>query len=380
MSGAVIPYGHQSINDDDINAVIEVLKGDWLTMGPAVERFERAVADYVGVRHAVSFANGTAALHGAMFVAGVSPGDCVLTPPLTFAATGNAAIYCGGRPVFADISPDTLCLCPKASAEAMERADSPIRVIAPVSFAGYPADIAELSEVAKKYGSLVIEDASHALGAKRGSRRVGADADMTVFSFHPVKHITTAEGGMVVTDSSEFTVRLRRFRSHGIVKSPGEFTRPYAGPWDNDMIGLGFNYRLTDVACALGTSQMKRLDAFIARRREIAALYRKLLADAPGVRLPPEHPSHVYHLFPVHVGPEVRRAVFERLREGGIGVQVHYVPLHLHSYYRENFGTRPGDCPNAEAFSAGEISLPIFPDLADDDVRYVAERLKEAIF
>ena len=239
--------------------------------------------------------------------------------------------------------------------------------------------MAAFKELADRHGAVLIEDAAHALGASRGSRRVGFEADMTTFSFHPVKHITTGEGGMVVTNSDEYAQRLKRFRNHGIVKFPEKIGREYDGPWDNDMTGLGYNYRLPDVCCALGTSQMKRLGTFVARRREIASMYRKLLSDAPGVTLPPDHPGHSYHLFAIQVEPQARRSVFEYLRESGIGVQVHYVPLHLHSYYRQNFGTREGDCPAAEEFSARAMSLPIYQGLPDDGVRYVAEKVKEAI-
>ena len=373
----IYPYGHQSISGDDIEAVVKVLKGDWLTQGPAVSEFERTVADYAGAVHAVAFSNGTAALHGAMCAAGIKEGDAALVPPITFASTGNSAIYCGGRPVFADISSDTLCMSPDCAARALESSGCPVRVIAPVSYAGYQVDMKPFRALANKNRAVLIEDAAHALGAARNGRRVGRDADMTVLSFHPVKHVTTAEGGMVLTDSDEYAARLRRFRNHGIVKSPGEFVREYDGPWDNDMIDLGYNYRLPDVLCALGTSQMKRLGAFLARRREIARLYREALSGIDEITLPPDCPGHAYHLFPIQVKPERRRAVFESLRAAGIAVQVHYVPLHLHTYYRKNFGTKEGDCPAAEAFSKREISLPIYFDLPDEGVKYVADRLKE---
>jgi UDP-4-amino-4,6-dideoxy-N-acetyl-beta-L-altrosamine transaminase len=377
LSGKNLPYGRQSINEDDISAVTEVLRGDWLTTGPAVQNFESAVADYAGASYAVSFSSGTAALHGAMHAAGVTRGDLVLAPPMTFAATTNSAIYCGARPLFADISADSLCLDPALAKEACENAASPVKVIIPVSYAGYPVDLKPFRELASAIGAVLIEDAAHALGAERGNLKVGAEADMTVLSFHPVKHITTAEGGMVLTNNERFAKRMKLFRSHGIVKSPQEFTRPYDGPWDNDMIGIGYNYRLSDVASALGLSQMKRLGAFVARRREIASLYRKALSGECGLslKLPPDCPGHSYHLFPVWVRPDIRKRVFESLRQNGIGVQVHYVPVHLHTYYRENFGFKPGDFPRAEEFSSGEISLPIYPDMDDKDVMYVTEKL-----
>ncbi|MDR1508970.1 MAG: UDP-4-amino-4,6-dideoxy-N-acetyl-beta-L-altrosamine transaminase [Synergistaceae bacterium] len=377
--GVIYPYGHQSINRDDIASVEEVLKSGWLTMGPAVEIFERAVADYTGAAHAVSFSSGTAALHAAMHAAGVSPGDAVLAPPITFAATGNSAIYCGGRPIFADISPGTLCMCPESTAKKLAETEYPVRVIVPVSFAGYPAAMEPFRRLADKYGAALIEDAAHALGASRGACRVGTEADLTVFSFHPVKHITTAEGGMVVTGSAEYAEKLRRFRSHGIVKSPVEGSGEYDGPWYNDMIELGYNYRLPDILCALGTSQMKRIGGFLARRREIASAYRELFAGESKIKLPPDHPGHAYHLFVIQVNRTIRRVVFESLRASGIGVQVHYVPVHLHSFYRKNFGTREGDYPISEAYSSGAISLPIYPDLPDEGIEYVADEVIKAV-
>jgi UDP-4-amino-4,6-dideoxy-N-acetyl-beta-L-altrosamine transaminase len=381
VPGKYLPYGHQSINEDDIRAVLDVLKGEWLTTGPAVESFEAAVAEYAGASYAVSFSSGTAALHGAMHAAGVSPGDCVLVPPLTFAATSNAAVYCGARPLFADISEGSLCLDPLLSEDVCQNAGAPVRALAPVSYAGYPVDLKPFRELASRAGAVLIEDAAHALGASRGEAKVGSEADMTVFSFHPVKHITTAEGGMVVTNSKRFADRMRLFRAHGITKSPGDFVRPYEGPWDNDMTGIGYNYRLSDVASALGQSQLKRIRRFVGRRREIATLYREALAGegAKDIKLPPDHPGHSYHLFPVWVRPGIRRPVFESLRENGIGVQVHYVPVHLHTYYRERFGFSPGDFPKAEAFSAGEISLPVYTDMEDGDVLFVARTLVGAV-
>ena len=376
MSDKFLPYGHQSINEDDIKAVVDVLRSDWLTMGPSVESFERSVADYVGAKFAVSFSSGTSALHGAMNAAGVACGDAVIVPPLTFAATSNSVLYCGGTPLFADISPETLCLDPDAAESVCRATSMPVKVIAPVSFAGYPADIDAFRSLADETGAVIIEDACHALGAERGARRVGQEADMTVFSFHPVKHITTAEGGMVVTDSEEYAKSLRRFRSHGITKDERDFVRPYEGPWDNDMLELGYNYRLSDIASALGESQMKRLDSFVARRREIAALYMSELAGLHGAALPPNHPGHSWHLFPILVSAERRREVFDTFRAAGIGVQVHYVPVHLHTYYRENLSCREGEFPNSEKISAGEISLPIFPDMTDDDVMRVVRVLR----
>ncbi|GHV38350.1 UDP-4-amino-4,6-dideoxy-N-acetyl-beta-L-altrosamine transaminase [Synergistales bacterium] len=374
-----LPYGRQSISEEDINAVVDILRGDWLTMGPTVERFENMFAGYIGAAHAVSFSSGTAALHAAMHVAGVSSKDNAIVPSFTFAATANSVVYCGGKPIFADMSRDTLCLDPESASVAAQKAGGPVKVIAPVSYAGYPADIGEFKKIAARHGALVVEDASHALGAARGDNKVGVEADMTVFSFHPVKHITTAEGGMVTTNSSDFAKHLKLFRSHGLVRDKKDFVRPYEGAWDNDIIEIGYNYRLNEISCALGESQMKRLPSFVARRREIASLYREKLSSISGLSLPPDHPGHSYHIFAIWVANGRRNEVFEFLRQSGIGVQVHYVPVHLHTYYRQKFGCKEGDFPVTENFSAGQLSIPMFPDMTDDHVNFVAEKIKESL-
>jgi UDP-4-amino-4,6-dideoxy-N-acetyl-beta-L-altrosamine transaminase len=373
---AFLPYGHQWIDEEDIRAVVEVLRGDWLTQGPAVERFEGAMAERLGVRHAVAFANGTAALHGAYHVAGVGPGDEVLTSPMTFAATANGALYAGGTPVFADIDPSTLCLSP---ARAEERLTARTRVIAPVSFAGYPAPIAEFRRLADRVGALVVEDACHALGGEREGVPVGREADLTAFSFHPVKHITTGEGGLVTTQDDGLASRLRLFRAHGITKDPGGMTREPDGPWYTEMIDLGYNYRLSDLQCALGASQLRRLDGFLARRRELARRYDERFARVEGVRIPPAHPGHAYHLYVIQVEPSLRRPLFERLRERGLGVMVHYPLVPLHPYYRRRFGYAPGDFPEAEAYYAGAISLPLFPQMDEGDLDRVVREVQEGL-
>jgi UDP-4-amino-4,6-dideoxy-N-acetyl-beta-L-altrosamine transaminase len=371
-----IPYGHQTIDDEDIQAVISVLKGDWLTQGPLVSQFEEAIAEYVGVRYAVSFANGTAALHGAYYAAGLQDGDEVITSPITFAATSNAAVYLGGSPVFADISPDTYCIDLEA---VSQRITSKTKVIAPVSYAGFPVDIHRLRAIADETGAIIIEDGCHALGATRDGRKVGSEADMTVFSFHPVKHITTGEGGMVVTDNPLFAERLRLFRSHGITKDEAKMERQSQGPWYAEMIDLGYNYRLTDLQSALGFSQLKKLDRFLEKRRSIAQRYNAALATVENIKRPPSHPGHAYHLYPLWVEPSRRKHVFEFLREHNIGAQVHYIPVYLHPYYMNTFGFKSGECPCAEHFYAGEISLPIFPALAEHNVEYVCDKVKEAV-
>lgn len=368
-------YGHQSIDESDIAAVVAALKGEWLTQGPLVDEFEERVAGYVGVPHAVAFSSGTAALHGAMYAAGVESGDVVLTSPLTFAATANSVLYVKGVPVFLDIDPKTYCLDPERVARFC-REKNP-KVIAPVSFAGYPVDMKAFRQIADGCNAVIVEDACHALGAERNGVKVGIEADMTALSFHPVKHVTTGEGGMVLTKSSVFAEKLRLFRSHGIAKNPAMMTREPDGPWYTEMLELGYNYRLTDIQCALGLSQMKRLDASIARRREIATRYDDAFRDNEALSTPPSHPGHAYHLYPLWVSPELRKRVFEGLRDADIGVQVHYLPVPLHPYYRRTFDYKAGDFPNAERIYAGEISLPMYPDLNDEDVsRVIREVLR----
>lgn len=371
----VLSYGRQWIDDDDINAVVKVLKGDWLTMGPTVEEFEKALADYAGVKHAVAFANGTAALHGAMAAAELGNGDHVLTTAMTFMATSNAALYVGAEPVFADIDPNTLCLDPAKAEEKLR--GTPCQVIAPVSFAGYPFDIRPFRVLAERYGAVLIEDASHAWGGSRDGRKIGHDADMTTLSFHPVKHITTAEGGAVLTQDDEYARRLRLFRNHGLVRDAAHFKDTPDGPWHSEMQTLGYNYRLSEIGCALGLSQMKRLDGFVARRREIAALYREKLDGVPGLTLPADKEGHAYHLFPIQVGEDQRRPLFEHLREHDIRLQVHYRPVPLHPYYRERFGYKDGDFPEAERYYRRAISLPIFPLMEDEDACRVASCIRE---
>ena len=354
----MISYGRQSISDDDVAAVVETLRGDWLTQGPVVERFEQAVAEYVGAKHAVSFSNGTAALHGAVAAANIGRGEHVVTSPLTFMASANAARYVGAIPELVDISLATLNI-------AVENVPSDKAVI-PVHFAGLPVELDRLN----KGDRIVIEDAAHALGAMTPYGPVGncAHSDMTCFSFHPVKPITTAEGGMVTTNNDDFAKRLKEFRSHGIVR------RPDIDPWYYSIDELGFNYRLTDLQSALGISQLSKIDSFIKRRNEIAFRYRELLKDSP-VELPPEAPEgylHGYHLFVVQV--ENRRTVFDALRSAGIGVQVHYVPVHHHQI-SSDIEFSADDFQNCDRYYARAISLPIFPDLTDDEQDVVVSTL-----
>lgn len=369
-----IPYGHQSVDDEDIQAVVKVLKGDWLTQGPMVDAFEKAVARYVGIEHAVSFSSGTAALHAAYFAAGIGPGDEIVTTPFTFVATANAALYLGAKPVFADISPETLCLDP---IQAAKKVSDRTKAIVPVSYAGYPVDIKAFRE--KAPCSPIIEDASHAFGGERNGVKVGKEADMTVFSFHPVKHITTGEGGMVVTDNNVYADRLRLFRSHGITKDPHLLLRKDEGPWYYEMQELGYNYRLTDLQCALGLSQLGKIDQFVKKRREIAAIYDAAFSDLEGVEIPPRHPGHAYHLYPLRVNSSIRKRFFEDLRAQGIGVQVHYIPVHWQPYYRDKTFAAKESYPTTERTYLGEVSLPMFPNLSEESQEVVITKVKECL-
>ncbi len=369
-------YGRQYIDDGDIAAVAAVLRGDWLTQGPAVDEFEQKFADYVGAAHAVAFANGTAAIHGAYYAAGVESGDEVVTSAMTFAATGNAALYLGGVPRFGDIDPDTLCLDPL---EARKKISSRTKVIAPVSYAGFPVDLAPFMELADSCGAVVVEDACHALGGTRNGVRVGKEAHLTAFSFHPVKHITTAEGGMVTTDSDEFARRMRLFRTHGIEKAPDRMKDAPDGPWATEMQVLGFNYRLSELHAALGSSQMRKLDRFVARRREIASLYDRAFDGTPAILTPPRCEGHAYHLYPLRFRAEDRARAFAELGKRGVHGMVHYLPVPLHPYYRDRFGYKRGDFPHAEELYAREVSMPLFYGLSDEDVASVVDAVLAVI-
>ncbi|HME35371.1 MAG TPA: UDP-4-amino-4,6-dideoxy-N-acetyl-beta-L-altrosamine transaminase [Candidatus Sulfotelmatobacter sp.] len=375
-----LPYGRQSVDEADIQAVVEVLRSDWLTTGPKVAEFEEAFAARVGAAHAVSFSSGTAALHAAAFAAGLKCGDEAITTPMTFAATANCVLYQGATPVFADVRRDTLNLDP----EQIEKKISPrTRAILPVDYAGHPAELTPILEIARRHGLTVIEDACHALGAEYGGRRVGSTADMTVFSFHPVKHITTGEGGMVATNNPQFAETLRRFRNHGI--STDARQRQSAGQWHYEMVLLGFNYRLPDIVCALGIQQLKRLDANLARRRGIAALYTAAFREISGV-IPPTVRAEVnpaWHLYPIRLDLEKltadRAQIFRALRAENIGVNVHYIPVHLHPYYRERFGYKGGEFPVAEDGYARLISLPMFHSMGSQDADDVIGAVKKVV-
>jgi perosamine synthetase len=364
-----LPYGRQSIDEADIQAVVDVLRSDWLTTGPKVAEFEEAFAARVGAAYAVSFSSGTAALHAATFAAGLKPGDEAITSPMTFSATANCVLYQGATPVFADVSTDTLNLDPE---QVAKKISTKTRAILPVDYAGHPADVAPILEIARQHGLVVIEDACHALGAEYCGQRVGSIADMTVFSFHPVKHITTGEGGMVTTDNLQFAETLRLFRNHGISSDARQ--RQSTGQWHYEMVLLGFNYRLPDLACALGIQQLNKLEANLARRREIAAQYTAAFRQIPELILPAVRPGvdPAWHLYPIRLDLEKltvgRAQVFRALRGENIGVNVHYIPVHLHPYYRSQFGYKGGEYPVAELAYEQLISLPMFHGMKDQDV------------
>ena len=392
-----IPYGRQSIDDADIEAVVKVLKSDYLTTGPAVAAFEKKVADYVGAKYAVAVSNGTAALHVACLAAGIGEGDEVITTPITFAASANCVLYCGGTPVFADIDPDTYNISPE---ELEKKITSRTKAIIPVHYTGQPCDMDAILEIAHKHDLLVVEDGAHALGAVYKGKKIGSIADMTCFSFHPVKPVTTGEGGMIVTDNEELYRRLVLYRSHGITRDKdmmqqyGEQLQQSSDPalqeaavmlrgdvidpggWYYQQLELGYNYRITDISCALGASQMDKLDRFLERRRQIAKKYDEAFADIPQIKTPwqQEGCQSGWHLYMIQTMERSRREVFDGLRQAGIGVNVHYIPVYRHPYYQRN-GYAGVHCLNAEAFYERAISLPIFPGLTGQQQDYVIEHV-----
>ncbi len=376
----MIPYGRQKIDDADIAAVVEVLQSDWLTTGPKVVEFEHRFADYVGTKHAVAVSSGTAALHSAMYAVGIEPGDEVIVSPMTFAASANCIVFQGGVPVFVDVDLDTLLIDPQ---RVKERITSKTKAVIAVDYAGQPCDYDKLRTVCERYHLKLIDDACHALGATYKNRPVGSLGDLSAFSFHPVKHITTGEGGMITTDDTGFAARMRCFRNHGITTDHRQ--RNLQGSWFYEMIDLGYNYRLTDIQCALGLSQLTKLPGWVARRQEIAKCYCEAFSSLSGVNLLREEPgvSHAYHLFVIRLCGTgtggVRDDVFRILRERNIGVNVHYIPVHLHPYYRKRFNTAPGLCPIAEQAYKEILSLPIFPDMTDEDVQTVIDAVTQVV-
>jgi UDP-4-amino-4,6-dideoxy-N-acetyl-beta-L-altrosamine transaminase len=371
-----LPYGHQRIDEEDIAAVVSVLRSDWISQGPKIEEFERAVADYCGVRYAVAFSSGTAALHAACAAAKLGQGDEVVTTPLTFVATANAIVFCGAKPVFADIRLDTLNIDP---AQVERRITPQTKAVIAVDFAGQPADLEEILFLAKRRHLTVIEDACHALGAEYRGRKIGSISAMTVLSFHPVKPITSGEGGMVLTHDADIARRMRSFRHHGIVcPDPSR-------PWRNEMEEIGYNYRITDMQCALGLSQLRRLNDGMARRQEIAARYEQAFSAMDEISLPSTAPDvlHARHIFVLLLNLDRLAAdqdeILAALRAENIGATLHYPLVHLRSFYRRQFGYGEGLCPTAEAVARRMVTLPLFSAMTDGDVEDVIRAVEKVI-
>ena len=376
-----LPYGQQWVDNDDIEEVVKVLKSDYLTTGPKIEEFEEKFAKCVGAKYAVSISNGTAALHAACFAAGIKEGDEVITTPITFAASSNCILYQGGKPVFADIDPNTYNIDPK---DIEKKITSRTKAIIPVDFTGQPADIDEINHIAKKYELIVIEDAAHSLGAEYKEKKIGSLVDMTTFSFHPVKHITTGEGGMITTNNKELYEKLKLFRTHGITRDREILHNEDQGPWYYEQLELGYNYRITDIQCTLGISQLNKLDKFLKRRREIANKYNNYLKDIDGIILPyqEEYTKSSWHLYIIQLELEKfnvgRREIFQALQAENIGVNVHYIPVYYHPYYKK-LGYSKGLCPNAEKLYERIITIPLFPKMTDKDVLDVVNSIDRVL-
>ena len=388
----MIPYGKQTISEADIAAVVRVLQSDYLTQGSQVPAFEGSLKTYCGAEHAIAVCNATAALHIACQALGLQQGDIVWTSPITFVASANCALYCGATVDFVDIDPQTLNLSIPALEAKLRQAQVSgclPKIVVPVHLCGEPCDMAALHQLAQQYGFKIIEDASHAIGASYHGGKVGSCqySDITVFSFHPVKIITTAEGGACLTNNAEIANKLAQLRSHGITRNLDEMTHEPDGAWYYQQIELGYNYRMTELQAALGVSQMTRLDEFVARRHALAARYDKLLADLPLI-LPYRNPANqsALHLYPIQIQPEnmqpesgkTRQQIFNYLRAHGIGVNVHYIPVHTQPYYRQRFGFAQGDFPAAEAYYAHAITLPLYFSLSEEAQDSVVATLQQA--
>lgn len=365
-----IPYGRQSIDEEDIQAVVDVLRSDYLTTGPKIAEFEQVIADYIGVTYAVAFSNGTAALHGACYAAGISEGDEVITSPITFAASANCVQYMNGTVVFADINEQTYNIDIK---EIEKHITPQTKAIIPVDFTGQPADMDAIMALARKYNLIVIEDGAHSLGATYKERKVGTLADMTMFSFHPVKPVTTAEGGVIVTNNESFYRKLLHFRSHGIEQTPYAKAQ---GDWYYEMTTLGYNYRMTDLQAALGISQMKKIDTFIEKRRQLANYYNELLVDTEiGVPYQLPNTASGWHLYSVQLPQDLdRKEVFDRMRALNIGVHVHYIPVYWHPYYQA-LGYKKGLCPNAEKWYEQALTLPLHQQITQQNIQDIVKEL-----
>lgn len=375
-----LAYGKQYIDDEDIESVVNLLKGDFLTTGPTVTEFENLIADYVGTKYAVAVSNGTAALHMACNAAGIQEGDEVLVSAITFAASSNCVLYCGGKPIFVDIDPNTYNIDVK---KIEEKITKKTKAIVAVDFTGQAVDMDEIVRLAKKYNLIIIEDGAHSLGSEYKNEKVGSKADMTMFSFHPVKPITTAEGGIIVTNNEELYKKMLLFRSHGITRN-NEFMLDNEGPWYYEQISLGYNYRITDLQCALGISQLKKLDSFIKRRREIVKKYNDSFKNVKGLKIPfeAEYSNSGWHIYVIALDLQKlnggRKEIFEALQKENIGVNVHYLPVYLHPYYKK-LGYEEGQCPVAEKVYKEIITLPLFPAMSDKDVDDVIIAVKKVL-
>jgi UDP-4-amino-4,6-dideoxy-N-acetyl-beta-L-altrosamine transaminase len=375
-----IPYGRQWIDEDDIKAVVEVLRGDYLTTGPKIKEFEDSLTQYTGAKYAVAISNGTAALHAACFVAGIKEGDEVITTPITFAASANCVLYMGAKPVFADIDPRTYNIDPD---EIRSKVTERTKAIIPVHFTGQPCDMDEILKIAQEYNLIVIQDGAHAIGAEYKGKKIGSIGDMTTFSFHPVKHITTGEGGAITTNNEELYKKLILFRTHGITRDKDVLLKD-EGSWYYEQQCLGYNYRITDIQAALGISQLDKLEGFLALRREYVKRYNEAFSAVNEIDLPYqlEDTNSAWHLYIIKLKLERlgcgRRQVFDELKERGIGVNVHYIPVYYHPYYRQ-LGYNKGLCPRAEELYERIITLPLFPKMEREDIEYVISNVKEVI-
>lgn len=376
-----LPYGRQCIDDDDIKSVIEVLKSDYLTTGPIINEFENKVAQLVDAKYAVAVSNGTAALHAACYAAKIKEGDEVIVSPITFAASANCVLYCGGKPVFADIDPYTYNIDPK---EVEKKITNKTKAIIPVDFTGQVVDLDAIIDIAKRYNLLVIEDGAHSLGTKYNEKKVGSVSDMTTFSFHPVKTITTGEGGIITTNSKELYEKLVLFRTHGITKDMDFMINKEEGPWYYEQLELGYNYRITDFQCALGISQLNKIDKFIKRRKELTSMYDKELKKIDGIIIQKEEKfsDTSRHLYIIQIDLNKfkvgRKEIFEALLAENIGVNVHYLPVYLHPYYR-NLGYQEKICPIAEKLYKSIITLPLYPQMNDNDLQDVINAVKKVL-
>ncbi|MCY8235934.1 UDP-4-amino-4,6-dideoxy-N-acetyl-beta-L-altrosamine transaminase [Bacillus inaquosorum] len=375
-----LPYGRQWLDEEDIQSVVDVLRGDYLTTGPTIDLFEQKVAEYAGSSYAVAFSSGTAALHAACFAAGISQGDEVITTPITFAASANCILYMGAKPVFADIDPLTYNIDP----DSIEKLLTPkTKAIIPVDFTGQPVNHDRIQKIAKANNLIVIEDAAHALGASYKGEKIGSISDMTMFSFHPVKHITTGEGGMITTNNKTYYEKLLQFRSHGITRDPKKLTQDH-GSWYYEMHFLGFNYRMTDIQASLGISQLKKVDDFIETRNHLARIYNEKLKTISHIHLPSQDAASTssWHLYIINLKLDQlkgnRDDIFNAMQQENIGVNVHYIPVYLHPYY-QRLGYQAGLCPNAENFYKGIITLPLFQSMNEKDADDVIKALKKVV-